>query len=49
MAVAQCRFGDGPATVRVIMSKGCVCYPEDREQYLCEHHWYKSTPSGTPS
>jgi hypothetical protein len=42
----QCRFGDGPATVRVELEHGCVCYPDDREQSLCEHHWYKMEPLG---
>lgn len=42
----QCRFGDGPATVRVALEKGCVCYPDDREQFLCEHHWWKMEPLG---
>lgn len=46
--VPQCRFGNhAPATVRVVLEKGCVCYPDDREQFLCEHHWYKMTPLGS--
>jgi hypothetical protein len=42
----QCRFEDGPAVVRVALDHGCVCFPEDREQALCAHHWYKSEPLG---
>lgn len=43
----MCRFNDhAPATVRVALQTGCVCYPNDREQLLCEHHWYKAEPLG---
>jgi hypothetical protein len=44
---SQCRFGDGPTVVRVALDKGCVCFPGDREQALCAHHWYKSEPLGS--
>lgn len=39
-----CRFCRDPAVVRVGLPAGCVVYPEDREQDLCEHHWHKTTP-----
>jgi len=42
----QCRFGCGPATVHVELAAGCVCFRDDREQYLCEHHFYKMEPLG---
>lgn len=42
-----CRFGDGAAVVKVRLDKGCVCFPDDREQFLCAHHLYKSTPLGS--
>jgi hypothetical protein len=42
----QCRFGDGPAAVHIKLAKGCVCYPDDREQHLCMQHWYRSEPLG---
>jgi hypothetical protein len=42
----KCRFGCPVATVRVQLNAGCVCFPEDREQYLCEHHWWKMEPLG---
>jgi hypothetical protein len=45
--IPLCRFGDGPAVVRVALDKGCVCYPDDREQWLCYHHRWKSTPIGS--
>lgn len=46
MDTPQCRFGDGPAVARYHMERGCVCFPDDREQDLCAHHEYKSTPLG---
>jgi hypothetical protein len=42
-----CRFGDGPAVVHVALDKGCVCFRDDREQWLCWHHRHKSTPIGS--
>ena len=46
----MCRFPHDPpvpAVVRVSMDRGCVCYPDDREQDLCVQHDYKSEPLGT--
>jgi hypothetical protein len=42
-----CKFGCGPAAVYVELSRGCVCFPDDREQFLCNQHWYKMEPLGT--
>lgn len=48
--MTPCRFAvrgcTAPAVVRVRLDKGCVCYRDDREQCLCDHHFYKSTPIG---
>lgn len=30
-----------PAVVRVRLTKGCVCFPDDKEQDLCEAHLIK--------
>lgn len=37
-AAPQCRFGDGPACGLFETPDGCVCYPDDRQQYLCCYH-----------
>lgn len=42
-----CRFCGTPAVVLVAMSRGCVCYPNDREQWLCSQHELRSEPLGT--
>jgi hypothetical protein len=42
----QCRFGCGTAIVKVELSAGCVCWPNDHEQYLCAQHAYKIEPLG---
>lgn len=42
----ECRFGGHPASVRVELEAGCVCFPDDKEQFLCEHHWWKMEPLG---
>lgn len=39
-----CRFGDGPAVALIKFNSGCFCYPNDREQWLCEHHIHRATP-----
>jgi hypothetical protein len=36
-----CRFGDGEAIYRVAVPDGCLCYPDDREQDLCLHHYHR--------
>lgn len=43
----QCRFGDGDAVARFRLSRGCVCFPDDREQDLCCQHIARATPLGT--
>lgn len=46
-ATPRCRFnGHAPATVRAELSAGCVCFPDDREQFLCEQHWHQMEPLG---
>ncbi len=42
-----CRFGDSdPVVVRVELSAGCLCFPDDKTQDLCEYHYYKASPQG---
>lgn len=41
-----CRFGDGPAVARFSLPRGCICYPDDREQSLCQHHAAKARANG---
>lgn len=36
-----------PATVLAEFDQGCVCYPDDKEQWLCEQHWCNSEPLGS--
>lgn len=43
----DCRFCDTEAVVLVAMDQGCVCAPNDREQWLCSQHYYKATPLGS--
>jgi hypothetical protein len=43
----QCRFRDGPAIGRFALDRGCVAYPDDREQDLCAHHIRRATPLGS--
>lgn len=42
-----CRFCDDFAVGLFEMSDGCVCFPEDREQWLCMQHALKATPLGS--
>lgn len=43
-----CRFDDGNiAIARFAMDRGCVCYPDDREQDLCAQHVLRATPLGS--
>lgn len=34
------------ATVLAEFQTGCVCRPDDKEQWLCEQHWEQSEPIG---
>lgn len=43
----RCRFCGRPAIARFYLSRGCVCYPDDREQDLCLHHAVRATPIGS--
>jgi hypothetical protein len=45
--IPMCRFCDTPAVAHYALSKGCACYPDDREQDLCAQHEYKVEPIGT--
>ena len=42
----QCRFGDGPAVGLFELPRGCIVYPDDREQLLCFYHAMRATPLG---
>jgi len=42
LGIPMCRFRDkSPAKARYKTPQGCVCFPEDREQDLCEQHIIK--------
>jgi hypothetical protein len=42
----KCRFcGDGAAAL-VTLELGCMCYPDDRAQYLCLQHVMRANPLG---
>jgi hypothetical protein len=43
----KCRFCNDNAVVKVYLSKGCICYPNDSEQNLCCQHLKRATPLGT--
>lgn len=42
----KCRFCEEQAVGVFILDKGCACYPNDKEQALCEQHISKATPIG---
>jgi predicted Fe-S protein YdhL (DUF1289 family) len=39
-----CRFCSQPAVVLVTLSRGCVRYRGERQQWLCLQHYYRSNP-----
>lgn len=41
-----CRHCGQPATVRVALQKGCFALPDDRDQWLCDHHYDRMSPLG---
>lgn len=47
MSDIPCRFSEGnplhtdPAVFHVRLDRGCACYPNDREQWLCWQHFHK--------
>lgn len=45
--VMKCRFCRSSAIAIYELSKGCFCYPEDKEQALCPQHIVSATPIGT--
>jgi len=45
----RCRFCKDEAIARAGFSDGCFCYPNDREQDLCLHHYMRATPLGDMS
>lgn len=43
----QCRHGcKDEAVVRVFLSKGCIVFPDDKEQDLCWHHFSRLEDQG---
>lgn len=47
LAPTPCRFCDRPAVGVFFLSRGCVCYPRDRLQALCQQHVVRSNPTGS--
>lgn len=43
-----CRFNHGDADVHVLTPEGCICFPNDREQWLCAQHFIKLVQQGAP-
>lgn len=41
-----CRFCGKAALATFSLPKGCMCYPDDREQALCPQHIISATPLG---
>lgn len=41
-----CRFCSSEAVGLYALDRGCVCYPDDREQALCAQHVVRATPLG---
>jgi hypothetical protein len=44
--MTKCRFCDDEAVAVFDMPRGCVCYPEDRQQSLCMQHIVKANTIG---
>lgn len=42
----RCRFCGAVGVARVVLDRGCVCYPADREQVLCMQHVVGAAPVG---
>jgi hypothetical protein len=42
----RCRFCDQKAITKYELSDGCICFPEDKEQYLCLQHESRAIPLG---
>lgn len=43
----SCRFCGALAVAVYVMSNGCVCFPDDKQQALCAQHAMRSEPLGT--
>jgi hypothetical protein len=43
----MCRHGCAVAHLRVELSAGCACFPDDLVQDLCIQHWIKLEPLGS--
>ena len=43
---ADCPKHLDPGVVRVKLPHGCICYPDAREQWLCEQHYEKMSGNG---
>jgi hypothetical protein len=43
----KCRFCSASAIAKYAMDRGCVCFPDDREQALCAQHIIRATPLGS--
>lgn len=41
-----CRFCGAAAVAVFALPRGCICYPDDREQALCPQHVIRATPLG---
>ena len=45
---SPCRFVHNSAAVAIFtFSRGCICFPDDREQALCIQHIVGATPLGS--
>jgi hypothetical protein len=42
----RCRICGDPPVAVYRLERGCVCYPDDREQALCPQHAVRSEPLG---
>lgn len=45
--IQTCRLCDDKAVALVAMDAGCVCFPDDRAQWLCAQHLVISEPLGS--
>lgn len=39
-----CRFDDQLMVAAVAVPGGCMCYPDDRQQFLCAQHFDRMSP-----
>lgn len=45
MTLPKCRFGCYPAVIFIELGEKCLCYPNDKKQWLCAQHFVRQEQS----